>query len=92
MIKSTISDIATKKFVSDEVEKLRIRMDSKFADVQETLEELKENDKKIDRVLEQLDSIAGQFKKFDEERVLMSDKISTHTDQIEALQNVVFAN
>ena len=49
------------------------------------------NDKKIDKVLEQLDSIAGQFKKFDEERELMSDKIREHTDQIESLQNVVFA-
>lgn len=91
-MKSSKSKVATETFVKAEVEKLRIRMDSKFADVQETLEELKENDKKIDKVLEQLDSIAGQFKKFDEERELMSDKISEHTDQIESLQNIVFAN
>lgn len=94
MVKSPKSNVATETFVKNEVEKLRVRMDSKFADVDEQLIELKEGimgtDNKLDRVLTQLDSIAGQFKKFDEERELMSDKIKEHTDQIESLQNVVF--
>lgn len=88
--------VATETFVKAEVEKLRIRMDSKFADVNEKLEDhdlkFEKIDTKLDKVLTQLDSIAGQFKKFDEERELMSDKISEHTDQIESLQNVVFVN
>jgi len=79
-----------------EIEKLRIRMDSKFADVEETLDELKENDKKVDKkldiVLDQLDSIVGQFKKFDEEQTMQSGRIATHSDQIEKLQNAVFMN
>lgn len=75
-----------------EVEKLRIRMDYRFSQVDETLEELKENDKKLDRVLDQLDSIVGQFKKFDEESTLQSGRIATHSDQIDELQKVVFAN
>jgi len=95
MIKKSKSKVATESFVRNEVEKLRIRMDSKFADVDEKLGELKENiigtDNKLDRVLIQLDSIAGQFKKFDEEREMMSDKITEHPDQIEELQGVVFA-
>lgn len=91
MVKSSKSKVATENFVKNEVDKLRVEMNSKFYDINEKLDELKENDKKIDKVLEQLDSIAGQFKKFDEERMLISDKISTHTDQIEELQKAVFA-
>ncbi len=79
-----------------EIEKLRISMDSKFADVDEKFEEVDKNfkkiDNKLDTVLNQLDSIVGQFKKFDEERVLISDKVKEHTDDIEELQSVVFAN
>lgn len=82
----------TKDFVKNEIEKLRIRMDSKFYDINEKLNELKENDKKIDKVLEQLDSIAGQFKKFDEEQTMQSGRIAIHSDEIKELQNVVFAN
>jgi len=83
---------ATEDVVKKEIEKLRIRMDSKFSDVQDTLGEMKLNDKKIDRVLEQLDSIAGQFKKFDEEQIMQSGRIATHSDEIKELQNIVFAN
>ena len=74
-----------------EVEKLRIRMDYRFSQVDETLQELKENDKKIDRVLDQLDSIVGQFKKFDEEQIMQSGRITTHSDDIKQLQGAVFA-
>lgn len=96
MVKSPKTKTTTENFVKDEIEKLRIRMDSKFADVNEKLGEhdLKfvNIDDKLDKVLTQLDSIAGQFKKFDEERELMSDKIREHTDQIEDLQSLVFVN
>lgn len=96
MVKSLKSKVITEKFVKDEVDKLRVRMDSKFADVNEKLGEhdikFVNIDGKLDRVLTQLDSIAGQFKKFDEERELMSDKIREHTDQIEDLQSLVFVN
>ncbi len=96
MVTPSKSEVATENFVRNEVEKLRIRMDSKFADVDETLSELKEgiagNDSKLDRVLTHLDSLAGQFKKFDEEREMMSDKIREHTDQIEDLQKIVYVN
>ena len=74
-----------------EVEKLRIRMDYRFSQVDETLQELKENDKKIDRVLDQLDSIVGQFKKFDEEQIMQSGRIATHSYDIKQLQRAVFA-
>lgn len=84
----------TKKL--SDIERLIIEMNSKFYDVTEKLEEhnikFENIDTKLDKVLTQLDSIAGQFKKFDEERELMSDKIRDHTDQIEELQKVVFMN
>lgn len=77
-----------------EVEKLRIRMDYRFSQVDDQLGDMKnnlcKNNQKIDKVLTQLGSIAGQFKKFDEERDLLSDKAKEHTDQIEELQSVVF--
>lgn len=96
MTKALKTKAVTENFVKNEVEKLRIRMDSKFSDVQETLDKHKDqfvkvNDK-LDLVLNQLDSIAGQFKKFDEERELMSDKIREHSDQIEDIQKIVYAN
>lgn len=96
MVKTPKSKTVTKTFVKNEVDKLRVEMNSKFFDVNEKLEEhdlkFEKIDTKLDKVLTQLDSIAGQFKKFDEERELMSDKIKEHTDQIEQLQNAVFAN
>ena len=50
----------------------------------------KENDKKIDRVLDQLDSIVGQFKKFDEEQTVLSGQMSDRTDRIEKLEVATF--
>ena len=52
----------------------------------------KKFDLKFDMVLEQLTDIAGQFKKFDEEQVVLSNRVSIHTDQIEALQIKVFGS
>ncbi|AKM83417.1 hypothetical protein A2422_00925 [Candidatus Woesebacteria bacterium RIFOXYC1_FULL_31_51] len=79
-----------------ETEKLRLRMDYKFSTVDEKFEEVIEKiegtDKKIDRVLTQLDSMAGQFKKFDEELMMQSGRITIHSDQIKELQGVVFPN
>lgn len=86
---------ATEDFVKNEIEKLRIRMDSKFADVNEKLQDhdLKfvTIDNKLDRVLTQLDSLAGQFKTFGDEQTMQSGRIAIHSDEIKELQNVVFA-
>jgi len=77
-----------------EVEKLRIRMDYKFSKVDDKLSSLggrfDKTDNKLDIVLTQLDSIAGQFKKFDEEQTMQSGQIATHSDEIKELQSAVF--
>lgn len=79
-----------------EVEKLRIRMDYRFSQVDEKISDLDERfdktDQKLDTVLNQLDSIVGQFRKFDEEQTMQSGRIAIHSDEIKELQNVVFAN
>lgn len=79
-----------------EVEKLRIRMDYRFSQVDERMDDLEgrfnKTDNKLDIVLTQLDSLAGQFRKFDEEQTMQSGRIAIHSDEIKELQNVVFAN
>ncbi|KKQ93424.1 MAG: hypothetical protein UT19_C0012G0013 [Candidatus Woesebacteria bacterium GW2011_GWB1_39_10b] len=47
-------------------------------------------DEKFNKVMEHLVDIAGQFKKFDEERIVMSGILSEHIDRIEKLEQEVF--
>ncbi|OGM76588.1 hypothetical protein A2210_01800 [Candidatus Woesebacteria bacterium RIFOXYA1_FULL_40_18] len=71
---------ATENFVwrvFDELEKKIDKLDQKL-------------DSKFDKVMEQLVDIAGQFKKFDEERVIMADRQRNHEDRIEKLEHTVF--
>lgn len=79
-----------------EVERLRIRMDYKFSLVDEQFVEiregLKKNNSKLDLVLNQLGSIVGQFKKFDDEQTMQSGRIAIHSDEIKEIQGVVFAS
>lgn len=47
-------------------------------------------DKKMDVVITQLTDIAGQFRKFDEEQIVLSGQMSDRTDRIEQLEITVF--
>lgn len=47
-------------------------------------------DQKINTVITQLTDIAGQFKKFDEEQVVLSGQMSNRTDRIEKLEVAAF--
>lgn len=47
-------------------------------------------EKRFNLVITTLVSIAGQFKKFDEERIILSDHSKNHTDKIENLERKVF--
>jgi|SRR3989344_557046 len=47
-------------------------------------------DQKVDTVITQLTDIAGQFKKFDEEQVVLSGQMSDRTDRIEKLEVAAF--
>ncbi|MDO8340722.1 MAG: hypothetical protein Q7T59_01995 [Candidatus Woesebacteria bacterium] len=79
-----------------ETEKLRLRMDYRFSQIDERLENVEgrfnKTDNKLDNVLTQLDSLAGQFKKFGEEQTMQAGRIRIHSDQIKELQGVVFPN
>jgi len=66
-----------------------------FNQIDEKIENFKDElnlklDEKFNKVMEHLVDIAGQFKKFDEERIVMSGKLSEHIDRIEKLEQEVF--
>ncbi|KKQ98513.1 MAG: hypothetical protein UT23_C0002G0013 [Candidatus Woesebacteria bacterium GW2011_GWA1_39_12] len=66
-----------------------------FNQIDEKIENFKDElnlklDEKFNKVMEHLVDIAGQFKKFDEERIVMSGKLSEHSDRIEKLEQEVF--
>ncbi|KKQ51685.1 hypothetical protein A2865_00640 [Candidatus Woesebacteria bacterium RIFCSPHIGHO2_01_FULL_39_17] len=66
-----------------------------FNQIDEKIENFKDElnlklDEKFNKVMEHLVDIAGQFKKFDEERIVMSGILSEHIDRIEKLEQEVF--
>ena len=46
--------------------------------------------KRFDKAMTHLVKIVGQFKKFDEERVILAGRQSEHSDKIEELKRAVF--
>ncbi|MEK7472996.1 MAG: hypothetical protein AAB625_03075 [Patescibacteria group bacterium] len=86
MTKSSKTSVATENFVYRVVGDSEKRLEKKF-DQAEVLAE-----KRFDKMMTQLDSIAGLVKKFDEEETMQSGRIKIHSDQIEELQNAVFLN
>ena len=50
----------------------------------------KRNEKRYNKVMNHVDSLAKGFKKFDEEQVLLSAHSKKHTDRIEKLEKKVF--
>lgn len=66
--------------VRNEVKTLEKKMDQKFDNM----------DQKINTVITQLTDIAGQFKKFDDEQVVLSGQMSDRTDRIEKLEIATF--
>ncbi|MBL7036317.1 hypothetical protein ISR94_00525 [Candidatus Microgenomates bacterium] len=52
----------------------------------------KKNEKRFDKVMNHLDKMAGGFKKFDEEQIMLSGQMSDRTDRIEKLETFAFSN
>lgn len=77
------SKIVTEEFVIKTMDNLRDEINERFESVDKKLS-------KLDIILEQLDSIAGDFKKFDEEQTTLSYRQSIHSDKIEKLEVAVF--
>ncbi|MEK7168695.1 MAG: hypothetical protein AAB778_01670 [Patescibacteria group bacterium] len=82
--------VATEDFVYKTVYRIvgdsESRINKKFDKVEELAE------KRFDKMMNQLDSIAGLVKKFNEEETMQSGMIAIHSDQIRKLQNAVFVN
>ena len=47
-------------------------------------------DRKFNKLMEHITDLAGQFKKFDEERVVLAHRQAIHSDKIEKLEQSVF--
>lgn len=46
--------------------------------------------KKFDKMMEHIVDIAGKFKKFDEEQVVLAERSKKHENRIEKLEGTVF--
>lgn len=78
--------VASEDFVYRVVSDSEKRLGKRFDNAEDLAE------KRFNKLMEQMDSLAGQFKKFDEEQTIQSGRIKIHSDQIEELQNAVFPN
>lgn len=59
-----------------------------FNELEEKLEEIeKKNGERHSKVMDVLDHVMGQFKKFDEEREVLTHRVSDNTDRIEKLES-----
>lgn len=73
-------------------------METKFRLVQAYFREFKQEfkefahkmEQRFDSTSETMDSIVGDFKKFDEEQTVLSHRQSSHSDRIEKLEEKVF--
>ncbi len=84
MTRPSRTKFATEDFVWRVVNGSEGRLDKRIDGLENKM------DKRFDKAMTVLDSIAGQFKKFDEERLLLSDHSRDHGDRIEKLEKKVF--
>lgn len=82
--------VATEDFVYKTVYRVMGDSESRINKRFDKVEELAE--KRFNKMMDQLDSIAGLVKKFDEEQTMQSGRIAIHSDEIKELQNFVYAN
>lgn len=75
---------ASEKFVYDVVFRSEDRLEKRIDEFEAIMR------KRFDKVMATLIDIAGQFKKFDEERVILAAHSKDHTDRVEKLEDAVF--
>ncbi len=85
MIKSLKNTPASEAFVYREVSDSEKKLEEKIDEID------KKAEKRHDKIMTQLVDIAGQFKKFGEEQVILSARSKDHTDRIEKLENAIYA-
>ena len=73
---------------------IQMKFRSLKADLEEFKEEFKvfaqKSEGRFNKLYELVDGLAGDFKKFDEEQVVISGRQSIHSDRIEKLETKVF--
>lgn len=90
MIKTSKTKLASEDFVYKTVYRVVGDSESRINRMFDKAEELSE--KRYNKMMEQLDSIAGLVKKFDEEETMQSGRIAIHSEEIKELQYAVFPN
>lgn len=77
--------------ISDDI---NLKFRSIIFDLNEFKDEFKsfvaKSEEKFKKLYEIMDSLAGDFRKFDEEQVLLSGRQSDHSDRLEKLETKVF--
>ena len=96
---SKIGDSITKRFdlLRTDVRKLKSDielMQTDISNLKTTVDNLKTTVTSLgvsmETMVTNMDGLAGEFKKFDEEQVLLSGRQSDHSDRIEKLEEKVF--
>ncbi len=85
MIKSLKNTPASEAFVYREISDSEKKLEGKIDEIDRKAE------KRYNKMMTQLVDIAGQFKKFGEEQVVLAAHSKDHTDRIEKLEGVVYA-
>lgn len=75
---------------------INLKLRSLQVDFEEFKEEFKEfaskSEGRFNKFYDLMDGLAGEFKKFDEEQVVLSGKQSKHSDRLEKLEKRVFSH
>ena len=80
--------------VENELRRIRQDMKTKFGEIDGRFDEVNtkfdEVNTKLDKLADNMDWLVGEYKKNDEERVIMSDHLRDHGDRIEELEKAAF--
>lgn len=80
MIKPKKISLTTENLIRREINFLRNEIEDQFEGIKE------QDDKRHNVVMEHLDKLAGEFKKFGEELTFISHRLVVHEDKIEKLE------
>lgn len=88
--KSTIDEILLKfQLMKDEIQLMKGDVNQLQQNVIQLQENLVKLNEKVSKFYDLIDSVMGDFKKFDEEQTLLSGRVSDHSDRLEKLEEYV---
>ena len=81
------NNLVTKGFLDKRFDQYHTRLmkylNARFAATDEKLKKLDALDERLDKIMRLLDWLVGQYKKFDQEHVVLSEQSRRMTDQLE---------